>query len=209
MPLPALSAEGCLCGIISPVKIILASSSPRRAEILRQAEIPFEALTTNSDESRRAGESPVELVLRLAEAKARAAASQVSGPAIVLGADTEVVVDGDVLGKPTSVDDARAMLRRLSGRVHDVITGLALIQMPEDILRAEHEATRVAFATLSEEEIAGYVATGEPFDKAGAYAIQGIGGRYIARIEGCYFNVMGLPLARLYRMLRELGWKES
>jgi septum formation protein len=191
------------------VKIILASSSPRRAEILRQAGIPFETLVTNSDESRRDRESPVELVLRLAEAKARAAASQTSGPGIVLGADTEVVVDGQVLGKPTSADDARAMLRRLSGRVHDVITGLALIKMPGDTLRSEHETTRVTFAAMSDEEITSYVATGEPFDKTGAYAIQGAGGRYVTRIEGCYFNVMGLPLARLYRMLREFGWKEE
>lgn len=191
------------------VKLILASSSPRRAEILRQAGIPFEALATDSDESRRDNESPVELVLRLAKAKASAATLQISGPAIVLGADTEVVVDGEVLGKPATADDAHAMLRRLSGRFHDVVTGLALIQLPGGVLRAEHETTRVTFAPMSEEEIASYVATGEPFDKTGAYAIQGVGGRYVTRIEGCYFNVMGLPLARLYRMLRELGWKEN
>jgi len=191
------------------MRIILASSSPRRAEILRQAGIPFEVLATNSDESRRENESPVELVLRLAKAKANAAASRTSGPAIVLGADTEVVVDGQVLGKPASADDARAMLQQLSGRAHDVITGLALIRMPGNALRVEHETTRVTFAVMSDEEIADYIATGEPFDKAGAYAIQGIGGRYVARIEGCYFNVMGLPLARLYRMLRESGWKED
>jgi len=151
----------------------------------------------------------VELVLRLAKAKARAAAVQTSGPALVLGADTEVVVDGEVLGKPASADDARAMLQRLSGRVHDVITGLALIQMPGDVLCAEHETTRVTFAPMADEEITSYVATGEPFDKTGAYAIQGVAGRYVTRIEGCYFNVMGLPLARLYRMLRELGWREE
>ena len=191
------------------MRIILASSSPRRAEILRQAGIPFEVLATNSDESRRDNESPVELVLRLAKANANAAASRTSGPAIVLGADTEVVVDGQVLGKPASADDARAMLQQLSGRAHDVITGLALIRMPGNALRVEHETTRVTFAVMSDEEIADYIATGEPFDKAGAYAIQGIGGRYVARIEGCYFNVMGLPLARLYRMLRESGWKED
>ena len=191
------------------MRIILASSSPRRAEILRQAGIPFEMLATNSDESPRENESPPELVLRLAKAKASAAAAQTFGPAIVLGADTEVIIDGQVLGKPVSSDDARTMLRRLSGRVHDVITGLALIRVPGNALRVEHETTRVTFAAMSEEEIAAYIATGEPFDKAGAYAIQGIGGRYVTRIDGCYFNVMGLPLARLYRMLRELGWKEE
>jgi septum formation protein len=191
------------------MRIVLASSSPRRAEILRQAGIPFEALATNSDESRRKNESPVELVLRLAKAKASAAASRIPGPAIVLGADTEVVVDGQVLGKPATAEDARAMLRRLSGREHEVVTGLVAVRLPEKTLRVEHETTRVTFAAMSEEEIAAYIATGEPFDKAGAYAIQGIGGRYVSRIEGCYFNVMGLPLARLYRMLREMGWKES
>jgi septum formation protein len=191
------------------MRIVLASSSPRRAEILRQAGIPFEALATNSDESRRKNESPVELVLRLAKAKASAAASRIPGPAIVLGADTEVVVDGQVLGKPVTAEDARAMLRRLSGREHEVVTGLVAVRLPEKTLRVEHETTRVTFAAMSEEEIAAYIATGEPFDKAGAYAIQGIGGRYVSRIEGCYFNVMGLPLARLYRMLREMGWKES
>jgi septum formation protein len=196
------------------MKLILASASPRRAEVLRDAGIAFEAVSTNIDESPRSNESPEELVIRLAEAKARSAAARLisaSGPAVVLGADTEVVADGpggrQVLGKPASAQGARAMLRRLSGRTHEVITGLFLIHLPGGVTRVEHETTRVTFAPLTDEEIDAYVATGEPFDKAGAYAIQGRGGRYVTRVEGCYFNVVGLPLARLYRHLCELGWQ--
>ena len=188
------------------MRIILASSSPRRAEILRDAGITFEAIPAHVDEARRDGEAPMELVLRLAESKARAVAAQASGPCIVVGADTEVVLDGDVLGKPGSAEHAREMLRRLAGRTHEVITGLALMRLPEGALRREQEVTRVTFAPMSAEEIADYVASGEPFDKAGGYAIQGRGGRFVTRVEGCYFNIVGLPLARLYAMLRELGW---
>jgi septum formation protein len=188
------------------MRIVLASASPQRAEILRQADIAFEALPARVDELRRRGEPPAQLVLRLAEAKARAAADRSSPPAIVVGADTEVVVDGGVLGKPASAEEARAMLRRLSGETHEVITGLAIIRLPAGAIRREREVTRVTFAALSEEEIEGYVASGEPFDKAGAYAIQGRGGRFVTRVEGCYFNIVGLPLSRLYRILRELGW---
>jgi len=196
------------------MKLILASASPRRAEVLRDAGIAFEAVATNVDESRRPNESPEELVVRLAEAKARSVAAQLlagSGPAIVLGADTEVVADGpggrQVLGKPASAEDARAMLRRLSGRKHEVITGLFLIHLPSGATRVERETTRVTLAPLTDKEIDVYVVSGEPFDKAGAYAIQGRGGRYVMRVEGCYFNVVGLPLARLYRLLCELGWQ--
>lgn len=151
----------------------------------------------------------MELVVRLAEAKARAARARVEGPAIVIGADTEVVMDGQVLGKPSSADEARAMLRLLSGRTHDVVTGLGLVRVPGEEWRRAAEVTRVTFASLSEAEIAAYVASEEPFDKAGGYAIQGRGGRFVTRVEGCYFNVVGLPLARLYALLRELGWRKS
>ncbi len=194
------------------MRLILASASPRRAEVLRDAGIAFEAISTNTDESRRSDEAPEELVLRLAEDKAKAAAAKVAGtgPAIVVGADTEVVVDGpgerEVLGKPASAADAREMLRRLSGRTHSVVTGLVVIRLPDGASRSELEITHVTFAALSEREIEDYVASGEAFDKAGAYAIQGRGGRFVSRVEGCYFNVVGLPLARLYRILRELGW---
>jgi septum formation protein len=191
------------------MRLVLASSSPRRAEILRQAEIPFEVVAPAVEEESRPGEPPVELVRRLAEEKARAAAVRVKGPALVVGADTLVLLDGKVYGKPATAEEAAAMFRHYSGREHEVVTGIAVLRLPEGTLRVEHETTRVTFASMSEEEIADYIASGEPFDKAGAYAIQGRGGRYVTRIEGCYFNVMGLPLERLYRILREMGWKES
>jgi septum formation protein len=188
------------------MRLILASASPRRAEVLRDAGIVFETLPIHVDETRWLNEAAAHLVRRLAKAKAAGAAERNSGAAIVIGADTEVVVDGDVLGKPAAAQDAREMLRRLSGRVHEVITGLELIRLPDRASRSEQEITRVTFAPLSGAEIDAYVASGEPFDKAGGYAIQGRGGRFITRVEGCYFNVVGLPLALLYRILRDLGW---
>ncbi|HWQ02922.1 MAG TPA: Maf family protein [Candidatus Nitrosotenuis sp.] len=186
------------------MRLILASSSPRRAEVLRDAGISFETVPADVNEARKKGEPAVELVLRLARAKAEAGAAKISGAAIVLGADTEVVIGGDVLGKPDGTDSARAMLRRLSGATHEVITGICLLRLPDGAARSEHEVTRVTFAPLSDAEIEAYVASGEPFDKAGGYAIQGLGGRFITRIEGCYFNVVGLPLAKVYQTLREL-----
>jgi septum formation protein len=194
------------------MKLILASASPRRAEILRNAGIRFEVRPTDLDESRLANELPGDYVRRLALAKALSGASKYRDPvdeALIVGADTVVVVDADVLAKPTSKDDARSMLRRLSGRVHEVHSGLALLRSSGAEQRVIEEVTQVHFAPLTDREIEGYIATGEPFDKAGAYAIQGIGGRYVTRIEGCYFNVMGLPLARLWSLLRELGWENS
>jgi septum formation protein len=188
------------------MKLILASSSPRRVEVLRDAGITFEVVTTNVDETRLEAEPAEKMVRRLAEAKARAAAIQVVGPAIVIGADTVVVLGEDVLGKPASAEDARAMLARLSGKTHAVMTGVAVLRLPERTLRIETESTRVTMAPYTAQEIADYVAGGEPMDKAGAYAIQGRGGRFVTSIEGCYFNVVGLPLARLYRILKELGW---
>ena len=188
------------------MKLVLASASPRRAEVLRNAGIPFETIATGVDEARRPDEPPEEFVRRLAESKARSAAARVREPAIVVGADTEVVVDGQMLGKPAFADNARAMLRLLSGRTHGVITGLAAIRLPDGATQTELESTLVTFGPLSPEEIEDYVASGEPFDKAGAYAIQGRAGRFVTRVEGCYFNVVGLPLARLHRILREFGW---
>jgi septum formation protein len=189
------------------MRLILASSSPRRVEILRQAGIPFEVVAPAVHETAYDGEAPVDLVRRLAAEKARAAAAQVRGPALVVGADTLVLLDGQVYGKPATAEEAAAMFRHYSGRTHEVVTGIAVLRLPEGTLRVEHENTRVTFATMSEDEIADYIASGEPFDKAGAYAIQGRGGRYVTRIKGCYFNVMGLPLSLLYRMLREMGWQ--
>lgn len=188
------------------MKLILASGSPRRAEVLRDAGITFETIAAIVDETRLDGEPAEKMVRRLAEAKVRAAAARVTGPALVIGADTVVVLGDDVLGKPISAADARAMLARLSGMTHAVLTGLAVIRLPDRTLRVEPERTRVTMAPLTAQEIADYVAGGEPMDKAGAYAIQGRGGRFVTSVEGCYFNVVGLPLARLYRILKELGW---
>jgi len=193
------------------MKLVLASASPRRAEILRNAAIPFETYAAILDESRRPSELRADYVRRLALAKARAAASaqRDSPDCLIIGADTVVVAADEILGKPESPEDARRMLRLLSGAVHEVHTGLAIIRRPGAMEGIVEEITRVTFAPLSDEDIEAYIATGEPFDKAGAYGIQGIGGRYVTRIEGCYFNVMGLPLARLWILLREFGWKES
>jgi septum formation protein len=193
------------------MKIVLASASPRRAEILRNAAIPFETHAAVLDESRRLGELRADYVRRLALAKARAAAGALreAGDCLFMGADTVVVASDEILGKPASEDDARRMLRLLSGADHEVHTGLAIVRRPGATEAVVEEVTRVTFAPLTDEDIESYIATGEPFDKAGAYGIQGIGGRYVTRIEGCYFNVMGLPLARLWQLLRDFGWRES
>lgn len=191
------------------MKLILASASPRRAEILRSAGFTFSVAHSSIDEAPRRGEPALALVKRLAMEKARAAAQNIREEAVIIAADTEVVMEGRIYGKPASEAEAQEMLASLSGKTHDVVTGLALMRMPRAELGVEHEETRVTFAQMSEQEIAAYIATREPFDKAGAYAIQGRGGVFVNRIEGCYFNVMGLPLARLYRMLREMGWEGS
>lgn len=190
------------------MKLILASSSPRRAEVLRDAGIAFEVCATHVEEACLPGEPAQAMVARLAEAKARAAATQLSsmGDSIIIGADTVVELGGEIFGKPRDAADARAMLAALSGRTHHVLTGLFLLRLPDSAIRAAVESTAVTFASLDRGEIETYVASGEPLDKAGAYAIQGRAGRYISAIEGCYFNVVGLPLARLYALLRELGW---
>jgi septum formation protein len=194
------------------VKIFLASSSPRRAEILRNAGIAFEIRAPQIDEAALPGERARAMVARLAEAKARATAARIGGAmreCIVVGADTTVELDGEILGKPRDSSHAREMLAKLSGRTHYVLTGLFLLRSPGGATRAAVEDSAVTFAPLDEKEIDEYVATGEPLGKAGAYAIQGLAGRYIPRIEGCYFNVVGLPLARLYALLRELDWREK
>jgi len=190
------------------MKLILASASPRRAEILREAGVPFAVMSSAVDETVYPGEAPINLVQRLADAKADLVAARAVGPVIVIAADTVVVLEGQVLGKPRSTDDARHMLERLSGRTHSVLTGVSLVRLPDAERRQFSENTLVHFTRLTEEDISDYLATEEPYDKAGAYAIQGRAGRYIPRIEGCYFNVVGLPLAHLLSALRELGWSE-
>jgi septum formation protein len=186
---------------IPACQIILASRSPRRAELLSAAGIPFEVVAADLDESGRPGETPVVYVERLAIEKARAIA-RVRPDAIVIGADTTVVVDGQALGKPRDPADAAAMLTKLNGRAHDVLTGVALIG-PRGT-RSAVERTRVWVDPLTAAEINRYVATGEPLDKAGAYAIQGLASRYIPRIEGSYTNVVGLPVSLVVRLMAEL-----
>jgi septum formation protein len=178
--------------------LILASRSPRRHEILTAAGIPHRVLAAEVDESVRPGESAAEYVRRLAREKAEAVAA---GPQdVVLGADTVVVVDGEILGKPADAAAARAMLGRLAGRAHEVITGICLRGPAGTVEHAG--APRVRFLPLSAAEIDAYVASGEPMDKAGAYAIQGLASKFVSRVEGCYFNVVGLPLAKVYEHLR-------
>jgi nucleoside triphosphate pyrophosphatase len=191
------------------MKLILASSSPRRAEILRDAGISFTVLSSAVDETPYANETPQQLVQRLAEAKADLVAARTVGASIIIAADTVVVLDKQILRKPRSTDEARRMLEMLSGRTHSVITGVSILRLPEMERRQFVETTLVHFARLSSEDLSRYLATGEPFDKAGAYAIQGHAGRYIPRIEGCYFNVVGLPIARVVAALRGLGWSEQ
>jgi septum formation protein len=191
------------------MKLILASASPRRAEVLRDAGISFSVLSSATDETPVPGETPQQHVQRLANAKAELVAARSVGPAIVLAADTVVVLESQILGKPRSTDEARRMLELLSGRTHSVVTGVSLVRLPEMDRRQFVETTLVHFAKLSRDDVSRYLATEEPYDKAGAYAIQGRAGRYIPRIEGCYFNVVGLPLARVAAALRELGWAED
>ena len=181
--------------------LVLASQSPRRAEILRQAGIPFTIRTADIDETPLAGERPEDYVRRLAEEKARAVEATASET--VLGADTTVVVDGLILAKPENPADARRMIRLLAGRAHDVLTGVCLRRGNQSI--RDCASTRVWFASMSEGEIADYAESGEPMDKAGGYAIQGLASKFVERIEGCYFNVMGLPVGLVYRHLKGIG----
>lgn len=188
-------------------KLILASKSPRRVEILRKAGFTFEVRATGIDESRRGRESARTHVLRLAGEKARAVAEQLdeNSRAVVIGADTVVVIGGKILGKPSDVREARSMLRLLNGKTHQVLTGVSIVSMHDKRELNRVESTRVHFLKLSKKEIEDYIHTGEPFDKAGGYGIQGIAGRFIDRIDGCYFNVMGLPISLVWTMLRQLG----
>jgi septum formation protein len=182
--------------------LILASSSPRRRELLTQAGIAFTVQPADVDETHRAGESPEAFTLRLAREKAEAVLAKNPG-ATVLGADTIVVCDQEILGKPSDETDAARMLKKLSGRDHQVITGVALVSPAGTQTRAE--TTTVSVRKISEEEINDYIATGEPMDKAGAYAIQGIAAKFILQIEGNYTNVVGLPIEAVQQMLSRIA----
>jgi septum formation protein len=199
--------------------LVLASASPRRQDLLRNAGIPYTACPANVPESLHPGEMPEEFALRLAREKAAEVwgrlqnADDSAPPRFVLGADTIVLVDNAVLGKPENAEDAKRMLRLLSGRSHLVLTAVCLMGAEAATGNIEasffedtrSENTRVFFDPVSEKEIQGYVAHGEPMDKAGAYAIQGIASKWIGKIEGDYSNVVGLPVRLVYQMLREHG----
>jgi septum formation protein len=180
--------------------LILASASPRRAELLTAAGIPFETLPVDLDETPLPDEAPDAHVRRLADAKARAALAR-RPDALVLGADTIVVLDGRTLGKPRDAADARAMLQALAGRDHEVLTGVALISAEGSAV--DVGCTRVWFGPMTRAEIDDYVHSGEPMDKAGGYGIQGLASRYVQRIDGSYTNVVGLPVELVARMLND------
>jgi septum formation protein len=183
---------------------ILASASPRRQELLRLLLPEFGAAPSLVDESAKPAETPPALVRRLAAEKAKAV-QPLYPEAAILSADTIVVCNGEMLGKPFSPEHARRMLRKLSGQNHQVLTGVCLLH--GELQHVEVCSTHVLFSVLSENEIEWYVKSGEPLDKAGAYAIQGTGARFIEKIDGCYFNVMGLPVSLVYRLLKKLGYE--
>ena len=191
------------------MRLILASASPRRRELLSRLGLPFEVRPSGIDEVLTREVDAPALATALARAKARDIADQVraagDGPALILGADTLVVLDGRPLGKPGSRDEARAMLRALRGRSHEVVTAVALIEVPGGREVTETVTSRVLMRPYGDPEIDAYVATGEPDDKAGAYAVQGVGGQLVARVEGCFENVVGLPLETTARLLRMFG----
>ncbi len=193
------------------MKLILASSSPRRAQILLDAGFDFTIQPANVDESLAPGEAVEAYVARIAQAKAHAVAGRALAdgtPAIVIAADTVVLAGKQILPKPKDADDARRMLRLLDATTHEVLTGLFVIRAYDGISFAHLERTRVEFTRISDIDIDAYIQTKEPFDKAGAYGIQGIGGRFVRKVDGCYFNVMGLPLSRLWEILRQMRWED-
>ncbi len=183
-------------------RLLLASASPRRREILENLGFEFEILPSNVEESEVPWNDPVESAKLLAEIKG-VDAQKTRPRKTIIAADTIVLCEGQVMGKPKSSEDAAKMLGTLSGRVHEVVTGIALIKLPNTRI-IEAERTKVFFRKLSPEEISRYISTREPFDKAGAYAIQGYASAFIDKIEGDYFNVVGLPVARLFSMFRKL-----
>ena len=186
------------------IPLILASNSPRRRELLQNAGFRFDVRPSGIEETRLPGEPPEDFARRLARDKALDVARQSVAGSFVLGADTVVAINGEILEKPVDAADAARMLRTLSGHTHRVMTGVCMVRAPETILAWTHETTLVTFRNLTEDEIGDYIASGEPFDKAGGYAIQGLASRFIPRIEGSYFNVVGLPIPLVYEMLRNL-----
>ncbi|AOK89499.1 Maf family protein [Paenibacillus sp. SEL1] len=194
-------------GKITP-RIILASTSPRRKELLAFLRLPFEVVPSHADESTPESWTPQQIVETLAARKAEAVvntATQSKEAGLVIGSDTIVVLDGSVLGKPADHADAVRMLTALQGRTHRVYTGVACIHTGTGEMLVRHRQTEVTMKPLSQEQIVAYVNTGEPSDKAGAYGIQGMGATLVESIQGCYFNVVGLPLSLLSDMLSDFG----
>jgi len=205
------SSEQC-----APVRIVLASASPRRFDLLTQLGLEFEVLPSCLEETLEEGLAPSQVVLRLAEDKARAVASLekiLAEPSLVLGADTIVVLNGQILGKPSSRADAIEMLSALSGKRHDVYTGVSIVRTmkgspePTRTLSSRYEISSVYFRKIERAEIEAYVRTPEPMDKAGSYALQGLGSAFVERIEGCYTNIIGLPIPLTVQMTRQAGVK--
>jgi len=196
--------------VVPICQLILASASPRRQNLLRMLGLDFKVMVSTFEEKMDLYSStPEELVMQMARGKAEevwkiTSARQETSDGLVLGADTIVVMNGEYLGKPDHEEEARKMLTSLAGRWHQVFTGLALVHRKKSVVA--YEMTKVHFRTLSTEEIDGYLRTGEPMDKAGAYGIQGVGAVLVDRIEGCFYNVMGLPLARLALLLKDYGF---
>jgi len=188
------------------VKLVLASSSPRRRAYLKELGIPFQHVSPDVDETRRRGESPRAYVRRVAVEKA-STVSELYPSAWVVAADTTVVIDKSVLGKPRNAAHARKMLRTLSGRGHRVLSGIALVHRRDAVVRSAVSSTRVFIRQLNDDEIRWYVGTGEPLDKAGAYGIQGLGAALVSEIRGDYYTVVGLPIALLMSLLEECGWE--
>ncbi len=184
-------------------KLVLASASPRRQELLRQVGLEFMTMPSSFVEDEGLAGSPAEVAMHNALGKAEEVAAKLES-GLVLGADTVVICDNQLLGKPKDRDDARRMLRLLSGRWHEVLTAVALVDVSTHCLRQELVRTRVHMHALHQDEIEGYLDSGEPFDKAGSYGIQGLAAQFIDRIDGCYFNVVGLPLSTIVEMMRSI-----
>ncbi|SFG76418.1 septum formation protein [Desulfotomaculum arcticum] len=185
-------------------EIYLASSSPRRRELLGQIKLPHQILTMEVDETLPPGIPPAEQVLTLSRRKALAAAEKLDA-GIVIAADTVVALDEIVLGKPRNAAEALDMLERLQGKAHEVFSGITLLKIPGNRVLSDYERTEVIMRRAGRAELARYIATGEPMDKAGAYGIQGLAAVFVTGIKGCYYNVVGLPVAKLVTMLREFG----
>lgn len=191
-------------------RIILASGSPRRVDLLEKLGLAFVTVASTLEEVVEPGLRPEDVATSLASQKALEVSSRLKTDdepegILILGADTVVVVDDQILGKPVNVGDARRMLKLLSGRCHQVITGVSLVLMPESAVEEGFESSKVFFRDVDQAEIDSYIVTGEPMDKAGAYALQGIGSAFVDRIEGCYTNVIGLPVPLVVGMLRSRG----